>query len=197
MQYRELDGEREVQCARCGTMVSPKDALYSEAGLQVCPGCHGEAQVKRVEQQVADEAATSRRMDVILHHPRLMLVGGLGLIFGLLALVDFALEPVARMIHGREPLPVTASAQALPWPDGLRIEVRAPRGSTAEVLGHRAQTDYDRVATVTVPRDEAERIRTPDLAVTCTPPPGDREYRAETVRVTLPRLRERPAGAQP
>lgn len=194
MTYREPDGEQEVQCARCGTMVAAREALYSEAGRLVCPGCHGGAQVKHVEQQVADEAATSRRMDVVLYNPRLMLFGGLALIFGFLALVDFALEPVSRMIRGRSPLPVTASAQALPWPDGVRVEVHAPRGSTAEVLGHRAQTDYDRVATVTIPRNEAEQVHTPDLRVTCTPPPDDREYRAETVHVTMPRLSERPAG---
>ncbi len=193
MNYREPGSAPDVPCARCGVSVAPSALCYGVDGRALCADCDRQTQAERAEREVEQDRRESALGDLMLRHMRLLIAGGLlalGLVVWLMVTV---LEPVTRRIEGKSPLPALASATALPWPGGIRVDVRAPPGTSVEVGGHRAQVGPERSVSVEIPRAEADAIRAPELSVRLTPGSRDEaEFRAETVTVTVPRLSAAP-----
>lgn len=194
MNYRDAGAPPNVPCARCGASIDPSAINYGDDGRALCVDCDRQTQVLRTERDVERDRRESARGDFMLRHARLLIAGcfiGLGLVVWGMVTV---LEPVTRRIEGKSPLPALASATALPWPGGIRVDVRAPPGTAVEVSGHRAQVGPERSVQVEIPRPEAEAIRAAELPVRLTPAPRDEaEFRAEVVTVTVPRLAANPA----
>lgn len=193
MTYREIGGEADIPCARCGTAIVPSTASFADDGRRLCTTCDRQLGVVRSELEVARQVQEAARSEFMARHFRLIVAGGLFLLGGIVWTMVTVLEPVTRRIKGRDPVPTVASITALPYPEGLRVDVRALPHSAVEVLGHRAEVSDERVAQVVILRAEAEGIHEPEIPVNCAPSPHDSEaYRPERLMVTVPRLSARP-----